>query len=169
MLKRTFNHQTQHDFKVMEANGDYRHASDDEIIETALAIINARFVKGTRVTKSQDAYEFLKLELGTIEHEIFSVLWLDNQHCVIAFEDLFRGTIDGASVYPREVVKSALVHNAAACILCHNHPSGLGEPSKSDQAVTKKIKAALDLIEVRTLDHVIIAESNYSFAENGLI
>ncbi len=169
MLKRTFNQTAPHDFEIMEANGIYRQVSDDEIIETALSIINARFVKGTGITKAQDAYDFLQLELGNIEHEVFAVIWLDNQHCVIEFEALFRGTIDGASVYPREVVKSALKHNAAACILCHNHPSGLAKPSQADKNITKKLKAALDLIEVRTLDHVIIAENNYSFAEHGLI
>ena len=169
MLKRTFNQQSPHDFVIMEDNGDYRNVSDNEVIETALSIINARFVKGTSVTKSQDAYDFLKLELGAIEHEVFAVIWLDNQHCVIEFEELFRGTIDGASVYPREVVKSALKYNAAAYILCHNHPSGLAEPSHADKNITVKLKAALDLIEVRTLDHVIIAGNNYSFAEHGLI
>lgn len=169
MLKRTFNQHSPHDFVIMEDNGAYRNVSDEEVIETALSIINERFVKGTSVIKSQDAYDFLKLELGAIEHEVFAVIWLDNQHCVIEFEELFRGTIDGASVYPREVVKSALKYNAAACILCHNHPSGLAEPSQADKNITVKLKAALDLIEVRTLDHVIIAGNNYSFAEQIML
>lgn len=169
MLKRTFNQKVANEFIIMEKNGEYRHASDDEVIKTAISLINDRFVKGASITKSQDAYDFLTLELGAIEHEVFAVIWLDNQHCVIEFEELFRGTIDGASVYPREVVKSALEHNAAACIICHNHPSGLAKPSQADKKITEKLKAALDLMDIRTLDHVIIAGNNYSFAEHGLI
>ncbi len=169
MLKRTFNPRAKHDFEIRESNGRYRSATEDEIIETALSIINTRFTKGTSLCDPKAAHEFLKLELAHEEHELFAVLWLDNQHRIIAFEALFRGTIDGASVYPREVVKSALEYNAAACILCHNHPSGLAEPSEADRRITNKVKAALEVIEVRTLDHVLVAETTYSFAEHGMI
>lgn len=169
MLKRTFNQRAKHDFEIREPNGLYRSATEDEIIETALSIINSRFVKGTAITDPKQTHEFLKLELAHEEHEIFAVIWLDNRHRVIAFEALFRGTIDAASVYPREVVKSALEHNAAACILCHNHPSGLAEPSQADKQITEKVKAALKLVDVRALDHVLVAEETYSFAEHGMI
>lgn len=169
MLKKTFNQRARHDFEIMEPDGAYRKATEDEIIETALAIINARFAKGTEVSRPKDAQVFLKLELAHVPHELFAVLWLDNRHRVIALETLFRGTIDGASVYPREVVKAALEHNAAACILCHNHPSGLAEPSQADRKITHDVKAALDLIGVRTLDHILVGENIYSFAENGLM
>lgn len=168
MLKRIFSQKAEHNLKI-KANGRYRGATEDEVIETALSIINARFQKGTTISAPRDAHQFLTLELGAIEHEIFAVLWLDTQHRVIAFEDLFRGTIDGASVYPREVVKTALAHNAAACILCHNHPSGVAQPSQADRLITDKLKAALGLIDIRIIDHIVVAESTYSFAEHGLI
>ncbi len=169
MLKRNFNKRAKHDFEVREKSGRYRNATEDEIIETALSIINTRFAKGMAISKPEDAHDFLKLELAHVEHELFAVMWLDNRHRIIAFETLFRGTIDGASVYPREVVKSALGHNAAACILCHNHPSGLAEPSQADRQITEKVKNALALVDVRTLDHVLVAEETYSFAKHGLI
>jgi len=169
MLKRNFNHKAEHDFEIREPGGRYRKASEDEILETALSIINARFSKGRAITDPKQTHEFLKLELAHEEHELFAVLWLDQRHRIIAFEALFRGTIDGASVYPREVVKTALKHNAAACILCHNHPSGLAYPSTADRQITEKVKNALDLVGVRTLDHVLVAEDTYSFAEHGMM
>ena len=97
-------------------------------------------------------------------------MFLDNQHRVIQLDELFRGTIDGASVYPREVVKQALHHNAAAVIFAHNHPSGVTEPSQADKQITEKLKKALDLFDIRVLDHFIIGDGEpYSFAEHGLI
>ncbi|AOV15909.1 hypothetical protein BJI67_01420 [Acidihalobacter aeolianus] len=98
------------------------------------------------------------------------MLWLDNRHRVIAFEELFQGTIDGCSVYPREVVRKALEHNAAACILAHNHPSGVTEPSRADQSITDKLKQALGQIDVRVLDHLIIGGAEVtSMAERGML
>lgn len=96
-------------------------------------------------------------------------MFLDNRHRVITFEEMFRGTIDGASVYPREVVKAALQHNAAAVIFAHNHPSGVAEPSQADQAITKRLIEALLLVDVRVLDHLVVGEQVVSFAERGLI
>lgn len=168
-MKRSFNRQAEHRLEIREPSGRYRKASDHEIIETAKQLINARYAQGTEISAPKDTHDFLKLELGAVEHELFAVMWLDNRHRVIAFETLFRGTIDGASVYPREVVKSALAHNAAACILCHNHPSGQAEPSEADKNITEKVRSALALVDVRTLDHVVVAETTYSFAEHGLI
>lgn len=169
-MKRTFNTKAKiADFGIRERDGAYRAASEEDIIQAALTIMDARFTKGAAILSPEKTREFLKLHLAHVPHEIFAVLWLDNQHRVIAFEKLFRGTIDGASVYPREVVKSALNYNAAACILCHNHPSGIAEPSQADRQITDKVKSALGLIDVRILDHVIVAESTYSFAECGLI
>ena len=98
------------------------------------------------------------MKLANYEHEVFVVLYLDNRHRFIALEELFRGTIDGASVYPREVVKQALVHNASALIFAHNHPSGSPEPSQADIAITKKLSLALDTVDMRTLDHVVVAK-----------
>ena len=114
--------------------------------------------------------KFLKLKLTEQEREVFAVLFLDNQHRLIEYEELFFGTIDGASVHPREVAKSALKHNAAAVIFAHNHPSGLAEPSQADQRITDRLKSALSLLDIRVLDHMIVGDAAvFSFAERGLL
>jgi DNA repair protein RadC len=110
------------------------------------------------------------LKLSHLEHEVFSAIFLDNRHRILTYEEMFRGTIDGASVHPREVVKRAIQLNAAAVIFAHNHPSGIAEPSKADEAITKRLANALKLIDVRVLDHLIIAGADVvSFAERGLL
>lgn len=111
----------------------------------------------------------MHLQLGALAYEVFGCLFLDNRNRLICIEYLFRGTIDGASVHPREVVKAALQHNAAGIILFHNHPSGVAEPSQADEFITRRLKKALGLIDVRVLDHLIIGEQTYSFAEAGLL
>jgi DNA repair protein RadC len=114
--------------------------------------------------------DFLTTKLGTLEHETFCVILLDKRHRLIEYVELFRGTIDGASVHPREVVKLALAKNAAAILLAHPHPSGVAEPSQADELITQRLKDALALIEVRVLDHLIIAGGDViSMAEKGLI
>ena len=114
--------------------------------------------------------DFLKAKLRAYQHEVFACLFLDNRHRLICFEELFTGTIDGASVHPREVVKRALHHNAATVILAHNHPSGVGEPSQADQSITKRLQDALSLVETRVLDHIVVGDGEtVSFAERGLI
>ncbi len=113
---------------------------------------------------------WIKAKLVVKSHEVFAVLFLDTQHRLIQYEELFRGSIDSASVYPREVVKRALAHNAAALILAHNHPSGHAEPSLADRQLTDRLGAALELVEVRVLDHIVVGSGEpYSFAENGLM
>lgn len=113
---------------------------------------------------------FLKARLRPYQHEVFACLFLDNRHRVICFEELFGGTIDGASVYPREVIKRALHHNAAAVIFAHNHPSGVAEPSPADRAITQRLREALGLVDVRVLDHLVVGDSEVvSFAERGLL
>jgi DNA repair protein RadC len=110
------------------------------------------------------------MRLRDLPHEVFAAVYLDNRNRVIAFEELFRGTIDGASVYPREVVKQALARNAAAVILTHNHPSGVAEPSQADELITRRLKEALSLVDIKVLDHVIVGdEACESFAERGLL
>ena len=110
------------------------------------------------------------MHLGNRDHEIFAAIFLDNRHRLIAIRELFRGTIDGASVHPREVAKEALQHNAAAVILAHNHPSGVAEPSHADELITQRLKDALALIDIRILDHVIVAGAHtVSFAARGLL
>jgi len=114
--------------------------------------------------------QFLASRLRHLPHEVFACLFLDNRHRVISFEELFRGTIDGASVHPREVVRSVLQHNAAAIILAHNHPSGIAEPSQADIQLTRRLAEALALIDVRVLDHIVVGDGNgVSLAERGLI
>lgn len=144
--------------------------TDDAIIENALEILARRIKRpDTYLTSPEDTKNYLKLQLAEIEHEVFGVLLLNTRHGVIGYEEMFRGTIDGASVYPREVVKAALAVNAAAVILCHNHPSGVSEPSLADQAITRRLKDALALIDLRVLDHLIVGADVTSFAERGLL
>lgn len=119
----------------------------------------------------QAVRDWLRLSLGNLQHEVFVALWLDAQNRLIANEELFRGTLTQTSVYPREVVKRALAHNAGAVILAHNHPSGLAEPSRADEILTSSLKQALALIDVKLLDHFIVTggAEPLSFAERGLI
>ncbi len=122
------------------------------------------------LTSSTATRDYLRAKFRDCQSEIFSCLFLNNQHHVVKLEELFRGTIDGAAVYPREVVKRCLHHNAAAVILAHNHPSGVAEPSQADIAITNKLRLALQTIDVRVLDHLVIGNSMVvSFAERGLI
>jgi len=150
-------------------NNRYRVADEDDVIFEALQIYNRYFSRGEALTNPDKAKDCIKLKLAPLEHEVFLCVFLDNQHKVIACEELFRGTIDGASVYPREVVKTALQHNAAALMFAHNHPSGISEPSQADRVITDKLKTALALIDIRVLDHFVVGESVYSFAEHGLL
>ena len=145
--------------------------SDDEIIAVAMGILAKRMMNGGPVLANPGTTrDYLRLRLADLQHEVFACVWLDNRHRVIAFEELFRGTIDGASVHAREVVKRCLKHNAAAVIFAHNHPSALAEPSRADEMITRRLKAALELIEVRVLDHIIVGGTNVeSFAERGLL
>lgn len=170
MLKRTFRQQaTLPPLVIREDNGRYRQASAEEIIDAAISTIDARFAASDPLTSPEATKEFLKLQMAHLGHEVFAALWMNNRHSVIAFEELFRGTIDGASVHPREVVKAAMSFNAAACILCHNHPSGIAEPSEADRRITARLKEALALVDVRVLDHIVIGKDACSFAERGLL
>ena len=142
-----------------------------DIIEEALTILDARLRNpNPAFTNPNDSRDYLKLTLAELEYESFSVMFLDNQNRLLSLKELFRGTVNQAAVYPREVVKAALHFNAAAVILAHNHPSGLTAPSEADRYITERLKAALDLVDIRTLDHFIVGEGvPYSFAEHGLL
>jgi len=121
-------------------------------------------------TAAHMAVDYLKMAIGTLEHEVFHVLYLDNQNKLIEAKDMFTGTIDGASVYPREVVKKAMQCNAAAVILGHNHPSGEVAPSEADIRITRRLKEALELVDVRVLDHIIVGGAkSFSFAQERMI
>lgn len=125
---------------------------------------------GQAIRSPADTEAFLMARLRDLPHELFCCLYLDNRHRVLAFEELFRGTIDGTSVYPREVVKQALKINAAAVILAHNHPSGIAEPSQADERITRRVKAALELVDIRLLDHLVIGDgTSTSLASRGLM
>ena len=125
---------------------------------------------GAVIRSPLDTEDFLKARMRHLEHELFCCLYLDNRHRVLEFEPLFRGTIDGTSVYPREVVKAALARNAAAVILAHNHPSGVAEPSQADERITRRLKSALELVDIRLLDHLIIGDGPAtSLASRGLL
>ena len=141
----------------------------------SLPVIGRRFFEsavdpGQTIRSPADTEGFLLSRLGQLGHERFCCLYLDNRHRVLKFDELFRGTIDGTSVYPREVVKEALEVNAAAIIIAHNHPSGVAEPSSADERITQRLKAALDLVDIRLLDHLIIgAGHSVSLAGRGLL
>lgn len=125
---------------------------------------------GHTIRSPADTEAFLMARLRDLPHELFCCLYLDNRHRVLAFEELFRGTIDGTSVYPREVVKQALKVNAAAVILAHNHPSGIAEPSQADERITRRVRSALELVDIRLLDHLVIGDGNStSLANRGLL
>ncbi|MHB1658058.1 MAG: RadC family protein [Acidithiobacillus sp.] len=144
--------------------------TDDAIIAQAMSILDARMRQRDEAMSSPNTVKnYLRLKLNGLEHEVFCVLFLDNQNRVIEFEEMFRGTLSQASVYPREVVKAALAHNAAAVILAHNHPSGEPEPSRADTVLTDTLKNALALVDVKVLDHFIVGDTVLSFAERGLI
>ena len=154
---------------VRDSSG-FRLADSTEVLERARALLAQRYRTGSPVLSSPAlTRQFLQMHVGPRDYEVFGVLHLDNRHRLIEVEDLFRGSVANASVHPREVVKSALSHNAAAMVLFHNHPSGLSEPSQADELITRRLCETLALIDVRVLDHLIIAESIYSFAEHGLL
>ena len=152
-------------------DGDsFREAGAQDVLDRAQALIAQRFRAGAPVLSAPNrTREFLRLKLGALDHEVFSVLFLDNRHRLIEYVELFRGTIDGASVHPREVVKEALARNAAALILAHVHPSGVATPSQADEQITQRLKAALALVEIRVLDHFVVGEAIVSMAEMGIL
>ena len=148
----------------------FSHLTEDQIIERALAILEQRAIKGEALTSPQTVKDLARLKIGALEHEVFAIFYLSTAHALIDFQILFRGTIDGASVYPREVIKEALARNAAALIFCHNHPSGSTLPSEADRNITDRLVKAARLIDIRVLDHIIVSERGVqSFAELGYI
>ena len=145
--------------------------NNDQIISKAIQILEDRieYAAGPVMNCPEAVEQYLKLKLAEYEHEVFACVWLDNSHKIIKFEEMFRGTVNGASVYSREVVKAALACNAAAVILTHNHPSGVTDPSNADRHITKRLQEALTLVDVTVLDHIIVGESCTSLAQRGLI
>lgn len=157
-------------FTQAKGLGNAKYAQLQAVLEMARRHTFEQLDRGDILTSPEATRAYLSNELRHYPYEIFACLFLDNQHHILKFEQLFRGTIDGASVYPREVVKKALEHNAAAVIFAHNHPSGISEPSQADRLITDKLRDALALIDIRVLDHFIIGDGlPYSFAEHGLL
>lgn len=150
--------------------GAAKYAQLQAVLEMARRHQREQLQRGTALQDPRHTADYLEARLRDYPYEVFAVLFLDNRHRVLAFEEMFRGTIDGASVYPRQVVQRALQLNAAAVILSHNHPSGVAEPSQSDAQITRRLRDALALIETRVLDHIIVGDADYcSLAERGLL
>ncbi|MBU2708745.1 DNA repair protein RadC [Zooshikella marina] len=141
------------------------------VINEAVSILSDLYKREDLLVESpSDVKTFCRLQIGHLEHEVFGILFLDNRHRLIKFSQLFRGTINVTSVYPREVVKEALIVNAAAVVFTHNHPSGDCEPSRADKGITKCLFDALDLFDIRVLDHIVVScKDSYSFSEHGLL
>jgi DNA repair protein RadC len=149
--------------------GPAKFAQLHATVEMARRFLAERMTDREPLKSPGEARDYLNARLRDLPHESFCALFLDNQHRVLACEELAKGTIDGASVYPREVVKAALKRNAAAVIFAHNHPSGVAEPSAADRALTERLKTALGTVDIRVLDHIVIGEVAVSFAERGWI
>lgn len=139
-------------------------------LELGRRYLEQQLVREGTLTRPDDAGQFLTARLRHYPNEVFACLFLDNKHRILAFEELFRGTIDSAAVYPREVVRQCLAHNAAAVIFAHNHPSGVAEPSEADRMITRRLVDALGLVDIRVLDHLVIGDCGWvSLAERGWI
>jgi len=155
---------------IRDERGGFVPADGTEIVEAAKSYLNRRIRRSNPVTSPRIARDYLAVTLGARDAEFFCVLLLDSRSRVIDFVELFRGTIDGASVHPREVVKLALAMNAASVILVHNYPSGVAEPSRADELITTRLRDALNLVDIRTVDHLIVAGGGLiSMAEKGLL
>lgn len=150
--------------------GPARFAELQAAVEIARRQLSETMQAGPSLASPKATRDFLSARLRDLEHEMFCVLFLDKRHRLIKYEELFRGTIDGASVHPREIVKLALQRNSAAVIIAHNHPSGIAEPSQADELITQRVKEALALVDIRLLDHIIIGDgAGVSLAERGLL
>ena len=160
-------------FDLNDETGTYttrRPVSAKEILFQAELILEDKFRPGVKLESPESSEALLRGKLAHREREVFCVLFLTTRHTLIKYEELFQGSIDGATVYPREIVKRALQLNAAAVILAHNHPSGVGEPSTADQAITRRIKSALELVDIRMLDHLIVGGTEVvSMAKRGML
>ena len=162
-----------HPLLVSQEKGKYtvsEPVSIEQLYQIVSDLLEEQFTRKDLLTNPDVTKRYLQVMLAQKEQEVFSCVFLDNQHRVISYDEMFYGTIDGASVHPREVAKRALKHNAAALILAHNHPSGVAEPSQADIQITSRLKEALSLVDVRVIDHIVIAgHQTISLAERGLL
>jgi len=155
--------------QICDITGTYHAIHFKELIKAAQGCVAEQFIRGEAMTSPKKSADYFQVLLGHYEHEVFYALWLDSQHQVLKAQELFRGTVDGASVYPREVVKEGLACNAAAVIFAHNHPSGVTKPSQADIQITNRLKGALALVDIRLLDHLVVGSDVTSMADRGLI
>ena len=156
--------------KTVKGLGPAKRAELVAVLELARRALAQQLTQKPLFNTPQAVRDYLQLQLGGLQHEVFAVLFLDSQHRLIALEEMFRGTLTQTSVYPREVVKQALTLNASSVVLAHNHPSGTAQPSRADEALTHTLKAALALVDVRVLDHFVVTASQaVSMAELGLV
>jgi len=150
--------------------GDAKYAQLMAALEIGQRFLGETLTRGTALQSSRDTRDYLMARLRDLDREVFCALFLDTRHRVLVFEELASGTLNGTAVYAREVVRRALKHNAAAVIFAHNHPSGVAEPSRADEALTVRLKEALALVDVRVLDHVVVGDGEVvSFCERGLL
>jgi DNA repair protein RadC len=150
--------------------GRAKYAQLQAVLEMSRRYLHEEIAGRDVLTSPEATRNYLKARLRGFQHEVFACLFLDNRHRVLEYRELFRGPIDGASVHPREVVREAIRANAAAVIFAHNHPSGVAEPSQADLRITQRLREALDLVDVRVLDHIVVGEGEgTSFAERGLL
>jgi len=160
---------TERDIRV-PGLGPAKRARITAALELARRSLAEQLTEQPSLSNPRESGDYLRAQLRHLQYEVFACLYLDNRNRVLAFEELFRGTVDGASVHPREVVRACLKHNAAAVIFAHNHPSGVAEPSSADQAITRELGQALRLIGVRVLDHLVIGHDEpVSMAARGLL
>ena len=158
------------DLKGIKGLGPAKRAEIAAVLEIARRVLAERLADRPAFEQPQAVKDYLVLQLGALDHEVFAVMFLDVKHRLLRFEILFRGTLTQTAVHPREVVKRALALNAAALVLAHNHPSGVAEPSRADELVTASLSQALQLVDVRVIDHVIVSRgATMSFAERGLL
>jgi DNA repair protein RadC len=159
-----------HNLFIHHANGAVESATSEQILAAARQVLAHRVRRGASLTSPRSVHEYLTVKLGALDYEVFGLVLADKRHKVIECVELFRGTIDGASVYPREVVKLVLEKRAASVVLFHNHPSMICDRSHADEMITKRLQNCLALIDVNVIDHLVIGGASvFSFAEKGLL
>jgi DNA repair protein RadC len=160
--------------RLIEAGDDRYHLSEpaslDDVYNLMLSLLEIKYLRPHTLSSPEEVRRFLQVKLANLEHEVFSIVFLDSQHRVISYEEMFRGTVDSAAVYPREIVKRCLQLNAAAVIFSHSHPSGVPDPSTADKRITERLVNALGLVDIRVLDHIVIGGTDsVSMAERGML
>ena len=159
-----------HNLYVHSADGTVESATPEQILVAARQVLAHRVRRGATLSSPRSVYEYLTVKLGTLDYEVFGLILLDQRHKVIEYVELFRGTLSGANVYPREIVKLVMEKGAAGVVLFHNHPSSVSDFSHADELITKRLVSCLELIDAKVIDHLIVGAGDVlSFAERGLL